>query len=75
MKELHSENCLHVLKQDDTNRLLLEVECGTTAVFTLTIELNEKERQIFERQGAPYVSALAWRIHDDPESYLERRVN
>ena len=75
MKELINTPSHHRLLEDNEGRLLLEVECGTTAVFLLTIELNEGERRSFEENGARYIHELAYRVQDRPDEYTGRRKN
>ncbi len=75
MKELINTPCHHRLLESNEGRLLLEVECGTTAVFLLTIELNEEERRNFEEKGAGYIQDLAYRVQDNPDGYIGRRIS
>jgi len=74
MKELLKEPCHHCLMEDNMGRLLLEVECGTTAVFLLTIELNAGERRRFEEDGAGYIRDLAYQVQDNTDEFLGRRT-
>lgn len=75
MKELINTPCHHRLLEDEKGRLRLEVECGTTAVFLLTIELNDEERQNYEEKGAGYIHDLAYRVQDHPDGYTGRRIS
>lgn len=75
MKELIHTPSHHRLLENEVGQLLLEVECGTTAVFLLTIELNEEECRGFEKDGAGYIRDLAFQVQGNPDTYLKRRIS
>lgn len=44
MEILEEDHCFYKLSRDEsTDSHILEVECGTTAVFTITFELTSEE--------------------------------
>lgn len=53
-------------------RFELEVLCGTSAVYTVRIALNEEERANYEEHGEAFVHRLAQRVRDRPQDYAER---
>ena len=57
-----------------TSQYYLNVTCGTTAVYTITFQLNEMEIATFLERGEAFLDDLAWRVRDYPEEYLERSV-
>ncbi|MEZ6106225.1 MAG: hypothetical protein R3B96_08960 [Pirellulaceae bacterium] len=54
MRPIVSEACLFELFERE-GRLLLAVECGTTAVFTLTLALTNEEEAAFRADGVASV--------------------
>lgn len=55
-------------------RILLDVVCGTSAVFHLMVELTPKERAQWDAGGAEALQPLVGRICSAPERYAARRV-
>ncbi|TLD68648.1 hypothetical protein FEM03_21650 [Phragmitibacter flavus] len=72
MKVLAQELGLFMLGEKSDGELLLEVECGTTAVFTVAVKLNDEERLGYESGGVDFIKPLAWKVHDRPDDYLRR---
>jgi hypothetical protein len=72
MKEVIHDPSHHRLLEAGDGSLILEVECGTTAVFLLTFVLNDDEQQEYRKRGAEYIKQLAWQVYDHPEPYLDR---
>lgn len=73
MKTIATENCLFVL-YEDSKRLVLEVECGTTAVYSIKIELTESEAADFSKRGVEAVRQLALDVQTWPDRYDDRRI-
>lgn len=67
------EDWLYTLykKEDD---YYLSAVCGTIAVFTVTVQLAEDEKKIFEEQGEPYIKRMAYAIINSPNSFEKRSV-
>ena len=55
-------------------KLLLSVVCGTVAIFTVTIELSEQEKNLFLEKGERYIDELAAEITYNPEAFMTRNV-
>ena len=73
MRPIVSEACLFELFERE-GRLLLAVECGTTAVFTLTLALTNEEEAAFRADGVASVRQLALAVRTRPVRYGERGV-
>ena len=75
MKEiLEHDHCFYMLSREDgTGDHYLEVECGTTAVFTMTIKLNKNEIAKYS-QDKESIRALAYKILDYPQEYISRQI-
>ena len=72
MRELLHEPNHHRLLEDETGKLHLEVECGTTAVFLVTFALNDAERKVYASGGPASILDLAWKVRDSPGDYTNR---
>ncbi len=73
MQELINKNWDYILSQSEED-FILEVVCGTVAIYTITFKLDETERAGFEAEGERYLDHLAWKVRDYPEEYIKRRV-
>lgn len=73
MKPVASEHWFFDLYADDTG-YLLEVVCGTVAVFTITIRLDADESRRYAERGLDSVRELADRVRASPSEFLGRRV-
>jgi hypothetical protein len=73
MQELINKNWDYILFQSEED-YLLEVVCGTVAIYTITFKLDEVEKAGFEAEGERYLDHLAWKVRDYPEDYIKRRV-
>ena len=62
-----------VFRDEISDEHLLEVTCGTVAIFLLRIKLNKKEIAEF-RENPESIRILAGRVMDSPDSFLHRRV-
>lgn len=58
----------------DEGRLLLEVVCGSVAIYTLAVELTQEERAEWEARGMDGLAGLVQTIRGDPARFMPRRV-
>ncbi|MEQ1645640.1 MAG: hypothetical protein ABL959_19480 [Pyrinomonadaceae bacterium] len=74
LKTIAEETWFYILEHDDeTDEYFLDVACGTVAIYTIKIKLNEEE--VKEYLANPNdIRVLAYRICDYPKEYLDRRV-
>jgi hypothetical protein len=73
MQELINKNWDYILFQSEED-YIMEVVCGTVAIYTITFKLDETERAGFETEGERFLDHLAWKVRDYPEEYIKRRV-
>lgn len=73
MNTLLSKSWQYTLYEKEGN-LFLEVVCGTVAVFTVTIQLNEAEKEIYSDVGESYIDVLASEIAYSPNSFEDRNI-
>ncbi|CAN5350806.1 hypothetical protein BH10ACI2_BH10ACI2_11730 [soil metagenome] len=74
MEILEHDHCFYTLRRDEkTNEFFLEVECGTTAVFTILIKLTAAEINKYEIDPQS-IRTLAYSILDYPGEYTSRRL-
>ena len=64
----------YLLEKDDNGELILEVVCGTVAIYTITFRLNDKEVKAWESEGERFLRHLSYNVRDHPKEYLVRRV-
>ncbi len=74
MKKVVAQGAWEYTLFDVDGRLILEVVCGTVALFDMTIELNAEERAAWEANGVAGVLPLVAKVRDDPERYRPRKV-
>lgn len=74
LKTIAEETWFYILEHDDeTGEYVLDVCCGTVAIYTIKIKLNADEvRDYLADPGS--IRVLAYRICDYPNEYLDRRV-
>jgi len=74
LKTITEETWFYISEHgDETDEYFLDVVCGTVAIYTIKIKLNEEE--VKEYLGDPSsIQVLAYRISDYPKEYLDRRV-
>lgn len=58
----------------DGDRLILEVVCGTVALFEWAVFLTEGERAQWQAEGMPGLRFLVQAIRDNPRAFTERKV-
>lgn len=73
MNTLLSKSWQYTLYEKEEN-LFLEVVCGTVAVFTVTIQLNEEEKENYTAMGESYIDILASQITYSPNSFESRNI-
>ena len=74
MDVIDQEHAGHVFFEDG-GRYFLRVECGTTAVYDLTVELTADELAAYRREGVSVVRELADQIRCWPDSFAHRQVS
>ncbi len=71
---LEQEHAFYTLSRDtESNEHILEVECGTTAVYTVSIKLTAGEIAKYQ-SDRNFVRILAYQILDNPDAFLGRRI-
>ncbi|MPS74729.1 MAG: hypothetical protein E2590_16470 [Chryseobacterium sp.] len=73
MKTLIKKNWEYVLYKEE-QKYLLEVVCGTSAIFEITIALNKEEVEGYLSDGEDYISQLAERIRNSPNQFSDRKI-
>ncbi len=73
MNTLLSKSWQYTLYEKEGN-LFLEVVCGTVAVFTITIQLNEEEKENYTSIGESYIDVLASEIAYSPNGFEDRNI-
>jgi hypothetical protein len=74
LKTIAEESWFYILEHDDeSNEYVLDVVCGTVAIYTIKIKLNDEEIRGYLTDPSS-IRVLAYRISDYPDEYLERRV-
>ncbi len=75
LKPIAEETWFYILEHDDeTDDYVLDVCCGTVAVYTIKIKLNKEERAEYLKDPSS-IRTLAYRISDYPKEYMDRRVD
>lgn len=75
LRKIEEDHCFYILEHDDeTDEYFLEVECGTTAVFTIKIKLTAKEIAA-HKSSKTSIRALAFAVLDYPKEFSDRRIN
>ncbi len=63
------------LRREIGGELHLSVLCGRILEYEVSFDLNETERDAYERDGAEALRALAKLVMDDPVAYSNRGSN
>lgn len=71
MQTLIKKDWEYVLYKDE-QKYLLEVVCGTSAMFEVTIALNREEIEGYLSDGESYISQLAEKIRNSPNEFSDR---
>ncbi len=73
-RRIEDETWFYILDHDDeTDEYFLDVACGTVAIFTIKIKLNEGEVESYKKDRSS-LRVLAYDIFDHPKDFLNRRV-
>lgn len=56
-------------------KLFLAVDCGTVAIYTITIELSEQEKATYTEMGESYIDILASQIAYSPNDFISRNIS
>jgi len=74
LKTIEEETWFYILEHDDeTGEYILDVACGTVAIYTIKFKLNEDEINNYLTDPSS-IRVLAYRVCDYPKEYLDRRV-
>ena len=74
LKAIEEETWFYILEHDDeTGDYILDVACGTVAIYTIKFKLNEDEINNYLIDPSS-IRVLAYRVCDYPKEYLDRRV-
>jgi hypothetical protein len=68
------KNPFFSLGQMTDGRLLMSVECGTTAVYDIRFYLDDQEKNIWKKEGPAWVESLANRVMAFPDHFRDRIV-
>ena len=71
MKEIIKKNWEYTLFEKK-DKMILSVLCGSVALFTVNIKLNESEKESFEKFGESYIDDLAEKVRTDPSDFQIR---
>ncbi len=52
----------------------MRVECGTSAVYDITFQLDDAETALFKRDGSNFVESLANRVMAFPDHFKDRHT-
>lgn len=74
MKEILKKNWDYTLySSEDT--LIMSVLCGSVALYTLNIELNELEKKKFNRSGESFINDFAKDVRETPSIFMSRHID
>lgn len=73
LQELINKGMEYVLYTDGVGHIL-EVMCGTVAVYDLRLRLNEAEELRFAAEGELFLAAFADEIRTFPSRYYDRNI-
>lgn len=74
LKTIAEEAWFYILEHDEeTGEYVLDVCCGTVAIYTIKFKLSEDEVREYLADPSG-IRVLAYRVCDYPKEYLDRRV-
>jgi len=74
IRVLKDEHYFYSLEFDDeTGEYFLEVVCGTVAIFSIRIKLEDPELEKYKADPES-IRALAYDVMDHPFQYVERAI-
>ena len=68
------QNPFFSLQQLPDRGVLMRVECGTSAVYDITFQLDDAETALFKRDGSNFVESLANRVMAFPDHFKDRHT-
>lgn len=74
MKKLIEKTWSYILYQTDDNNLILSVVCGTVGLYDVNIQLNDEEKDKFEKDGTEFIDELALDVSSNPPKYRNRHT-
>lgn len=74
MKRLIDKGWEYILYQTDDNNLILSVVCGTVGLYDVNIQLNDEEKDKFEKDGTEFMDELALDVSSNPPKYRNRHI-
>jgi len=75
LTKIAEETWFYILEHDDeTDDYVLDVCCGTVAVYAIKFKLNDEERDEY-RKDPSSIKTLANRVNSYPSEYFDRRLN
>lgn len=74
MKEVIKKQWSYTLYESDES-YVLSVICGTVALYTIQVQLNEEEINAFKVNGVDYIDSLVKTIQSEPDKFKDRRMS
>ncbi|HMT09387.1 MAG TPA: hypothetical protein PKA82_15400 [Pyrinomonadaceae bacterium] len=75
LTKLAEETWFYILEHDDeTDDYILDVCCGTVAVYAIRFKLNDEERAEYFKDASS-ITTLANRVNCYPTDYFDRRID
>ncbi len=75
LKTIAEETWFYTLEHDDeTDDYILDVCCGTVAIYTIKFRLSDEERDEYLKDPSS-IRTLANRVYSYPTDYFDRRIN
>lgn len=74
MKKLIEKTWSYILYQTDDDNLILSVVCGTVGLYDVNIQLNDEEKDKFEKDGTEFIDELALDVSSNPPKYRNRHT-
>lgn len=74
MKEVLKKQWSYTLYESDEG-YALSVICGTVALYTIQVQLNEEEVDAFKVNGVDYIDSLVKTIQSEPDKFKDRGMS
>lgn len=75
LTKIEEDPWFYLLEHDDeTDDYILDVCCGTVAIYAVRFKLNDQERAEYLKDPSS-VRTLANRVYSYPSDYFERRID
>ena len=72
-EEIYNESYQYIFSKSDAG-YKLEVACGTSAIFMVSIMLTEAEEAQYQLEGKSFIEDLSRRVYGSPASFNSRRL-